>query len=143
MTNKGCNIFAHSAILYIVPSWKTIPGFWIAAEPVLQLPQDNSPRSIGEAVLQALSSSRCDVPVPSDLKQPNPVIASAGLKSWKVFAQTALSVRVEFDGVTVRITPTAKDRRGAFLYEPEKEVPCAPEPTRIGETVIAQLAKSS
>ena len=104
---KRATIYRRKAQFYVHASSRTMDGVWILTEPCLCLDQESSDRELGEAVQQALDSSRSGIPHPRSWKGLlDPLLKQAGVKSWNTFSKTALCVEIEEEDGQVSIVPT-------------------------------------
>lgn len=116
---KGCEVYFRKEAIYFISLDKTIPGIWIASEPMIKLNRDVSLRDLGEAVITAIQSSQQGVPMPDDSRAvTKAVLKFAGFKTWNAFAKGALCYDVEYDGMKVHITPQTSSGSGAFILTP-------------------------
>lgn len=86
----------------------TTTGLTIAAGPVHAAPQDN-PDAVGEALRVALSLPYKTLPHPPQDQWPSvqrPMLAAAGVRSWKALAKGSKAVGVTVRGTELELTPT-------------------------------------
>jgi len=108
---------------YWSPYNKTTAGAWIGAEPIVKLPRDAPAAVLGTTVIELLAASTGPVPHPTDWKKLlEPLLAAAGVKSWRTLAAGAKSVSVESDDAFYTVCPNARDRRNNFLPLPERNI---------------------
>src|ERR1019366_4670553 len=92
--------------LFLHASSKTKAGVWILSPPVLTCSMEDTSRLAG-CVAETLSGSNEGVPHPSSWKGLfDPVLRLAGVKSWKIFVNSAKCVEIELDAERVSFIPT-------------------------------------
>lgn len=93
---KICSVYQRKESLFIQPSCRTDQGVWIVRGEVATLQLGSSDLLLGERLLAALDESRT-VPHPRSWKGlTDPLLAVAGVKSWKTFSRSSRLVSVEF-----------------------------------------------
>lgn len=86
---------------------KTIIGYSIATSNITKLPVDATTESIGQTVRKHLSSSKTDVPAPSDFKAMyQDFLNAAGLKNAKAHHKGARHLSIYQQGQAIYLTPT-------------------------------------
>jgi hypothetical protein len=74
---------------------RTVSGFWVAAEPFLQLPLDADETAIGDAVCSLLSATMEPIPDPADWRSiATQRFVAAGVRSERSFMARADLVNV-------------------------------------------------
>lgn len=98
---RGTRIVVHSRS-------KTDVGVWVACAPFITLTSDTSDQELGEAVLAAMAGSKENVPHPPQSEWRSvvtPLLKASGTRSWKVFAQGAVSVSLRQRENTMLLMP--------------------------------------
>ena len=101
---------------------------------------DASSETKGKLLLQALADSRLDVPHPTDWPALiQPLLRSAGVKSWSTFAKTASSCHITADNGTIVLRPYRRQgRQGAFTQIPDYAISLVqPSQATLGEALDA------
>ncbi|HYR82920.1 MAG TPA: hypothetical protein VE422_02460 [Terriglobia bacterium] len=138
---KYCEVFLKDATVYVFPNLEPQPGVRLASQPIARLPLESPPEVIGEAVLQALSLFRRDVPFPENFEAASvAALNGTGFKNWKTFTRDARRLGVSSDGDKVKITPTVSDGRN-FADLPEKAVTCSSIPDEVGRGVLEGFSR--
>ena len=92
---KMCTVYERRGMLYLQASSQTEEGVWVLDGGVSELPSNAPDETLGEAVRSALLQSK-GVPHPTRWDRlMEPLLASAGVKSWKTFVNGTRCVSVE------------------------------------------------
>ena len=84
-------------------------GLWIATPFVIQVDAADPFQAKGKAALQALQTSRQNIPVPADSRNlVGPLIEKADVSSWSIFIRHAKSVGLQIEGDRLTLTPSSK-----------------------------------
>ena len=106
---------------------RTAPGYYVLAEPVLQLDVSASPREIGEVILSALAGSHDRVDVPADLQGlVKPLLKAAGVSSYRRLQQSAVYCSICWMPEEIQIIPThnggTKGDSQGFIHQMQHRV---------------------
>ena len=102
---------------FFCPSSRAVTGLWVVTSPIIRVSNDEGNARKGEALMEALNSSRHDVPLPDPKDNlVAPILEMSGVKSWSTFARRANFIRIELDEVDgIRLKPFEKlGSKGAF-----------------------------
>lgn len=129
---------------FVFPLDKTSAGVYLYGKPVRVLLTDTSDEKIGDAVVEALGSSKIGIshPVDPDRVPPLPLYEAAGVKSWSTFARGALYCDLQASSGFLKIVPSRKDK-GSFLPLPEDAVTTAypAAPHELGAAIRLALSR--
>ena len=130
MSLSDNNVIRHRADAYRVANRvlvnsvaRTRAGFSVATEPWISLPTELQPTELGQALAEALSNSKTDLPLPIDYKALKAArFSSAGVRSERQFMQSALFVTIESDGSGISLIPSRNagwlgEQKGFHLLE--------------------------
>ena len=98
-------------------------------------------RSLGGAILAALSQSTHSVPWPADWKKvTEPLLLAAKAKTWSAFARRATNARVDRTSQEVSVRRCLRDK-ASFVGLPDKVTRLtAPDAASVGAVVAASLS---
>ena len=98
--------------------------------------------ALGTRILESLALSTNDMPWPTDWKKvTEPLLSTAGVKTWNTFAKRATNVRVDRTNGDIGVRATRRDEKNAFQDVPEKaQNLSAPSPAALG-AVVAELLR--
>jgi hypothetical protein len=104
---KAASSYLKNGKIYIHPSSKTTAGVWILSEPVIVLDCKESSKNLGSAVIDALNSSKEQMPHPTTWKSIfDPILKLSGSKSWNNFVKSTRCVEIELDENIICFIPT-------------------------------------
>ena len=136
---KACGVYFRGQDIYVSSSSRTMNGLWIDSEPRMKLEGANdSPQTLGVAVLQALAASQRGVPDPEDLRSVGKeFLTFVGFKSLASFEKQASFFQLTLDDKESEITvePTTHGSRGGFEFIGQ-EIKCGVAPQEIGATLL-------
>jgi hypothetical protein len=121
---RSVSVYLRATNLYVV----TIHGSGggdpcISAGPLEVLAHDAHPEQLGDAIARALARTTHDHPYPANQAEwqavTAPLLAAAGVKTWRTFANSASNLRVdEVDGA-LQVQPCARTK-DSFSPVPER-----------------------
>ena len=118
---RACNVYERPDRYVLVTGSRTTAGIWVDDGEPIVLACDSSDEELGQAVLQSLSASRTNLPLPpvSELRKISRRLAAAGVRSESEFVRDARHVRVELLGSHASLDPARNDgpRRGFFYTD--------------------------
>lgn len=142
---KVCSAYFRGGDIYISASARNTFGIYNYSEPFFKLSQLDSPRELGQRVLEALDSYRESVPgrkyVRGVKQPPDPLLVFSGFRSWRAFEKGASHVSISRNGSEVEITPSVPRPKGGYLYQPERAVRCQVNPEEIGNLLLEQALR--
>ena len=104
---KDAEVIQRKGLLFIRPMCLTEDGLWISTLYPAKLSCDADKHEIGTAVREALNNSTTGVDPPSDWSEVyEPLLRSAGLRSYSAFLKGAVSCVVEERGDVIRFDPS-------------------------------------
>lgn len=119
-TAMSASAYLRSGMVLIQANLPTVTGLMIASGPVHAAPHDR-PDAVGEALRAALSLPFEILPHPPQDKWPSvqrPMLAAAGVRSWKALARDSKAVSVTRSGAELQLTPTAHyEQAGGTVLE--------------------------
>jgi len=143
---KRAAVYSRGNDVIIHASSQTTEGLWIHSEPYTRQSSDCSNVELGRAVLSALNCSKLFVPHPTQWAgRLNPLLNTAGVKSWSTFAKSAVCVEVEQEGADIGLVPTRNlgAKEGFEVYELQKlSIAIHDGPDRIGTGLREAIALS-
>jgi hypothetical protein len=84
----------------------TTAGFWVASGPIVTVPLTEPPVAIGQWVLEALTRSRVEVPVPErGAELEKPLQKAAGVRSGRAFMDGTRLCAISREAGRVRVEP--------------------------------------
>lgn len=142
-TQQATATFYPDQIL-IVTDDKTVVGYSIVTTTMTKLPIDAAADTIGQTVRKHLSSSRTDVPAPSDFKaRYQAFLNSAGFKNAKAHHKGGRHLFIYQKDQAVIITPTinggATGKKRGFLGS--KHIPSIQVSASIGDEELGERIK--
>ena len=142
---RSCSVYFFPDSVYVVALARTVPGFEIGSEPVLELNRDLTPSGLEDAVVAALNAYQVDVAPPDPRRKYNgPLLKRTGTRSWKQIEKTAALVVVSLDGNIIRAMPTIRNpRQQGYAHRPDLACECALTPAGIGATIMRALESCS
>lgn len=143
---RSASVYLRDGQLFLNSESRTTAGVWIGVHPVTVVRSDVSFEMKGELLLQALAGSDVDVSHPTDWAAlVQPLLTSAGVKSWSAFAKRASSCHVTADNGTIVLRPYRRHgNRGFFLEIPDHAISLSePSEAALGEALDACLRVSA
>jgi hypothetical protein len=142
---KGATVYAADGTFFLSPSSLTTAGVWVGTQPVLRLEAGSGPAALGKAVIRVLDASRSDVPHPTDWNAlVQPILESAGARSWAAFMKKSRFVFLSFDGEELRLIPH-RNLGAKEGYQAIEELITAltfpSSPDEIGEAVSGSVSR--
>ncbi len=143
-TLKAASIYVRDSRCFIGTSDRTTDGVWIGRgnTTVVHLDQNEA---LGAAVLDALRLSRTKIPHPAQSewtavrrRSLDPIVAAAGLRSWRSFIRSAQLISVHLEADTLELELYERDdRRSGFFKSFENRRTASPicQPSSIGLAV--------
>ncbi len=110
---------------FFQPMSRATTGLWVATPPIICLKKQDSLVTKATAILDSLSQSSFDVPVPEASENLlAPLLEKSSIKSWNVFMKHAKCVGVDLEGGRLSMIPSRKLRRPAAALEgiPEQAI---------------------
>ncbi|WP_412065823.1 hypothetical protein [Rhizobium sp. SYY.PMSO] len=142
-TATSASAYLRSGKVLIQANLPTTTGLMIASGPVHTAPHDN-PDAVGEALRAALSLPYDTLPHPHQDKWPSvqtPMLAAAGVRSWKTLAKGSKAVGVTLNGADLQLTPTTHyDQAGGTALE-EDTVRCELAHSKLGAALLEAFAR--
>ncbi len=144
---KAISIYQRRGFLHVCPSVFTAQGVGIESGPCVKLPVlSTSATELGEVALRSLEGSGAIVPHPTDWtrRPPSPVLASAGVKSWRTFSRGARRVGIVHTEDRLILNPTrqAGDMNFMALDDDQKlHLPGDCTAEALGEAIERALAR--
>jgi hypothetical protein len=135
------SIYERKDALFIAADHRTRAGFWIADELVVTL-CNPTPAALGNEVLMALGRSRDGVPTPPpSARIDKPLLAAAGVGSWRTFMTLSKHVSVSINDGVLKVAPYRNlGSKGGFEPQPDLDFECSE--AVLGEAVIEALRKT-
>jgi hypothetical protein len=117
----------------------------IEAGPVTSLAADQPAEALGAAIRAALKLSTHKYPYPKNKDEwrrlLEPLLAATRTKSWPAMAKRSSSLRIDQQGDTLELSPSMRDRKGAFEPVAERErMLQSPSDAELGRVVMDELA---
>jgi hypothetical protein len=121
---KKAAAFLCKGKIFLHPYSRTTLGFWIFSTPVLVASE--SDKDIGGQLLEVLSKSAENVAHPTIWKGlTDPLVKTAGMRSFDAFAKSAIVVDICCDEGNVTLIPTKNGGpQNAFLHLNDKMIKC-------------------
>lgn len=141
---KCASLHLRDGRVFISASSRTKDGFWIDTG-AIRIAESDDLDAVTEGTRSALNNSRHGVPTPSpgeDLT--GPMLAAAGVKSWRTFVSRAKVVDVcSSDGLAI-ITPYKKvTSNGNYEPQTEKSRTCRVASVDLGATILEAFVDAS
>lgn len=136
-------VYSHGNAFYITGEDQTVDGILVMGS-VRTVDATDSDHALGAAVLAALGGSRHDVPTPGrDAQVTGALLEASGTKTWGTFARHAELVRVERDGIQIRLERWPRMAGRPHAFEPElegnRESTSTPDPVELGQVIRQAL----
>jgi hypothetical protein len=101
---KRASVYARRGVMLVCPSSRTTDGVWVVTKPVAVVPGDASDADLGATVKASLDQSAENVPHPDEWDAVlQPLLAAAGVKSWKAFVTGTECIELELSSVELRL----------------------------------------
>jgi len=159
--DKRCLVFFREESIVIICLYKSLTT-WILSEPVIKLPRQSSPESIGVAIQKIIEASlRGDRNLPSGLtimpgvqkisfeipgtkpderfSKVETILVSAGYKNWELFTRKSTGFELIYETNEVSLIPLRLFHNGIFSFMPDQEAKCIFEANTLGETLLSLI----
>lgn len=139
---KAATIYERKGKLFVHSSSKTVAGLWVISRPVLATEKDDI-ALLGRSVKECLAASHECIPHPASFKNLfDPVLALAGVKSFRTFIKSAKCVEVEAsDSAILILIPTRNEgAENGFVHLPDRTEATLSSDEALGSAVVATLA---
>jgi hypothetical protein len=144
---KGATLHERKGELFLSSSSLTTDGVWIDSEPFCKIPAESDSKLIGDAIINAINSSRQGVPHPGPNQWSSviaPLLALASAKSYGAFMKNSRCLVFTLDGDTIKMIPSKNlGPKGGFEPLPADtiSVPFTSPAESIGDSVKKCLEK--
>ncbi len=142
-TAMSASAYLRSGKVLIQANLPTTTGMMIASGPVHAAPHDN-PDAVGEALRAALSLPYETLPHPPQdkwLSVQRPMLAAAGVRSWKTLAKASKAVGVTLSGAELQLTPTAHYEQAGGTALEDDVIRCDLANPRLGAALLEAFAR--
>jgi len=138
---KASTVYFFNDEFYIHTDCKTAAGVWVSYPPIYKVSKE-SQEELGRAVLTSLQASLDNVPHPTDFKALiAPLLDIAQVKSWNIFAKTALCLGVEKSNASITLIPTKNaGKAGGYIpIQDKRKILQYSTPDELGAAVLLSI----
>jgi hypothetical protein len=114
---KSAAAYKREKKIYLDPESRTTVGVWIRTGPVILLEESESPSRKGNCLREVLRHSQEGVPHPNRWDHlVEPLLSLAGVKSWSIFAKSAVCCSVRLVADQLELVPSRNlGARGGYV----------------------------
>jgi hypothetical protein len=135
---KHCEVVVRDDAIFVFGNTETQPGVYLTGQPVTKLSRDVPPDDLGKTILSTLDAFQSGAKHPEGdqwKKFEQESLRGTGFGSWRKLSKGARRVGVKREGDSIKVTPTAADRRGGYSDLMDKALHVSSDPIEIGRAI--------